>query len=186
VVYTTDDELVRQALPIVKRLARQAWRRLNKRVELEDLVALGCAGAFDAVRRFDPLRARFIPYVTQRVRWTLMTEVRREARRARREAGVVALGGIHPPRSPDPQHALMVKRTSTKLRATVATLDEPARSLLERHYYDEQRIDQAADDLGLHKSTAHRIHKNAVRDLRRKLVRTDEIDTLSETLPSPE
>ena len=48
------------------------------------------------------------------------------------------------------------------LRGALETLEEPARQLIERHYYGGERFDAIAEDLGISKSWACRIHKKAI------------------------
>jgi RNA polymerase sigma factor for flagellar operon FliA len=79
--HPNEDELVRLALPIIQRGARRMWRRLGRRIELDELVSLGLSVALQAARRYDPSKARFPPYLIQRFNWSLMSEMRKHARR---------------------------------------------------------------------------------------------------------
>jgi RNA polymerase sigma factor (sigma-70 family) len=71
----------------------------------------------------------------------------------------------------DPEQALARKRTHDSLRLAIDDLSEPARTLLGRHYFDGERLDAAAHELGISKHSAYRIHRGAVRTLRRRLRR---------------
>ncbi len=77
----TEEELLRLALPIIQRGAQRMWRRLGHRIELDELVSLGLSVALQAARRYDPSKARFPPYLIQRFNWSLMSELRKHARR---------------------------------------------------------------------------------------------------------
>ncbi len=77
----SEEELVRLALPIIHQGAQRMWRRLGRRIELDELVSLGLSVALQAVRRYDPTKARFPPYLIQRFNWSLMSEMRKHARR---------------------------------------------------------------------------------------------------------
>jgi RNA polymerase sigma factor for flagellar operon FliA len=57
------------------------WRRLGERVDLDELVSLGLSVALRAARRYDPSKSRFSPYVLQRFNWSLLSELRKQARR---------------------------------------------------------------------------------------------------------
>jgi len=77
----SEEELVRIALPLVRRRAIRLWRRLGRRVDLDDLISLGLLVAVRAARRFDPARSRFPPYLLQQFNWSLLSEMRKQARR---------------------------------------------------------------------------------------------------------
>ncbi|MEO7329672.1 MAG: sigma-70 family RNA polymerase sigma factor [Minicystis sp.] len=55
------------------------------------------------------------------------------------------------------------------LRGALATLEEPARQLIERHYYGGEQFDAIAEELGISKSWASRIHKKAIGELGKAL-----------------
>ena len=176
-----EHDLLREAQPVVERFARRAWHRLGRRIPLDDLIAVGRAGALDAVRRFDAHRSHFLPYITLRIRWTFMSEIRRVARRSRCEQRILA--SLFSPPSADPQKALTRKQIRSALAAAIDALGEPSRTIVKRHYFAEQRIDRTATELGISFHTAHRLHNRALRDLRRRL---KDLDALDDTLPSEE
>jgi RNA polymerase sigma factor FliA len=64
-----------------------------------------------------------------------------------------------------------VERTEqrARLRAAVASFPDPERTLLERHYFDGERFDLVAKELGLSKSWASRLHTRAVARLTDRL-----------------
>lgn len=54
---------------------------------------------------------------------------------------------------------------ATVVRAAVRTLPERERQLIERHYFGGEPFDEIADDLGISKSWASRLHAQAMRSL---------------------
>lgn len=86
------DALVREYLPLVKRIAYHMMTRLPASVEVDDLIQAGLMGLMDAVDRFDDEQgAHFETYATQRVRGAMLDELReadwvsRNVRRAGRQ-----------------------------------------------------------------------------------------------------
>lgn len=86
------DDLVREYLPMVKRIAYHMMTRLPASVEVDDLIQAGLMGLMDAVDRFDDEQgALFETYATQRVRGAMLDELRdadwvsRNVRRAGRQ-----------------------------------------------------------------------------------------------------
>lgn len=84
--------LVREYLPLVKRIAYHLMTRLPASVEVDDLIQAGLIGLLDAVERFDDSQgANFETYATQRVRGAMLDELReadwasRNVRRAARQ-----------------------------------------------------------------------------------------------------
>ena len=77
-----------------------------------------------------------------------------------------------PSRDPSPEDATIASDLGARLRAAVAELPDQERTLVERHYFGEQTLDQAAASLGLSKSWGSRLHARAIerigRELRRK------------------
>ncbi len=69
--------LVREYLPLVKRIAYHLMTRLPASVEVDDLIQAGLMGLLDAVDRFDDSQgAHFETYATQRVRGAMLDELR--------------------------------------------------------------------------------------------------------------
>lgn len=86
------EDLVREYLPLVKRLADHLMSRLPACVEVDDLIQAGLIGLLDAVKRYDDsLGANFETYATQRIRGAMLDELRgvdwasRNVRRAARQ-----------------------------------------------------------------------------------------------------
>lgn len=71
------DDLIREYLPLVKRIAYHMMTRLPASVEVDDLIQAGLMGLLDAVSRFDDSQgAHFETYATQRVRGAMLDELR--------------------------------------------------------------------------------------------------------------
>jgi len=61
--------------------------------------------------------------------------------------------------------------TLAAVRAAVATLPEQERHLIQRHYFDDVRLDEAAGELGLSKSWGSRLHSRAIESITRHMKR---------------
>lgn len=73
----TEDELIAQHAPLVRRLALQLAGRLPANVELDDLMQAGMMGLLDAVRRYqEQADAKFETYATTRIRGAMLDELR--------------------------------------------------------------------------------------------------------------
>ncbi|KAA0911944.1 RNA polymerase sigma factor FliA [Pusillimonas sp. ANT_WB101] len=74
---STEDLLVAQYVPLVRRLALQLAARLPSSVELDDLVQAGMMGLLDAVRRYKEMpSAQFDTYAVARIRGAMLDELR--------------------------------------------------------------------------------------------------------------
>src|SRR5690606_7285502 len=73
----SEDLLVRQHTPLVRRVALQLVARLPANVELDDLMQAGLMGLLDAARRYREMaEAQFETYATTRVRGAMLDELR--------------------------------------------------------------------------------------------------------------
>lgn len=74
---TSEDLLVGQYAPMVRRLALQLAAKLPPSVELDDLMQAGMMGLLDAVRRYRyDANAQFETYAVTRIRGTMLDELR--------------------------------------------------------------------------------------------------------------
>lgn len=69
----------------------------------------------------------------------------------------------------NPEQEVQQAELLSLLRSEVATLPEPENELVERHYFNGERFDHVAADLGLSKSWASRLHTRAVQRLTKRL-----------------
>jgi RNA polymerase sigma factor FliA len=75
--YTDSEALVREHLPLVKRIAYHMMGRLPASVEVDDLIQAGLIGLLDAAERYDGDQgANFQTYASQRVRGAMIDELR--------------------------------------------------------------------------------------------------------------
>src|SRR5690606_1187085 len=73
----TENQLIAQHAPLVRRLALQLVARLPANVELDDLMQAGMMGLLNAVRRYEVQNdAKFETYATTRVRGAMLDELR--------------------------------------------------------------------------------------------------------------
>lgn len=82
-MYTRDGALDRQRnieqyIPMVRRMAHHLVARLPASVQIEDLMQAGMLGLLDALGRFEEgLGAQFETYATQRIKGSMLDELRR-------------------------------------------------------------------------------------------------------------
>ncbi|MCX7672839.1 MAG: RNA polymerase sigma factor FliA [Thiobacillaceae bacterium] len=152
--------LVREYLPLVKRIAYHLMTRLPACVELDDLVQAGLLGLLDAVERYDDTQgAQFETYATQRIRGAILDELRqadwasRNVRKAARqiEAAIHTLEQRHK-RPPTEQE--IADELKLDIQAFFNLLNDARGAQL--IYYEDLREDEGddflerfADDLAL-------------------------------------
>ncbi len=74
---STEDRLVGQYAPLVRRLALQLVAKLPASVEVDDLMQAGMMGLLDAVRRYQQTaEAQFETYAVTRIRGAMLDELR--------------------------------------------------------------------------------------------------------------
>src|SRR5690554_2569845 len=74
---STEDRLVGQYAPLVRRLALQLVAKLPASVEVDDLMQAGMMGLLDAVRRYQQTAdAQFETYAVTRIRGAMLDELR--------------------------------------------------------------------------------------------------------------
>ncbi|MBF23758.1 MAG: RNA polymerase sigma factor FliA [Pusillimonas sp.] len=73
----SEEQLVTEHAPMVRRLALQLISRLPSSVELDDLLQAGMMGLLDAVRRYQQVpEAQFETYAVTRIRGAMLDELR--------------------------------------------------------------------------------------------------------------
>jgi RNA polymerase sigma factor for flagellar operon FliA len=71
------EELIRQGLPLVRRMAFRMARRLPPNVDVNDLIGAGTEGLLKAVQYYDSQRyPQFEPYAKTRIRGAILDELR--------------------------------------------------------------------------------------------------------------
>lgn len=73
----SEDQLVAQYIPLVRRLAMQMAARLPANIQFDDLTQAGLMGLLDAIRRYERMPdAQFETYATTRIRGAMLDELR--------------------------------------------------------------------------------------------------------------
>lgn len=71
------DQCLREYAPLVKRLAHQMMTKLPYSVQIDDIIQAGMMGLLDAASRYDEFHgAQFETYATQRIRGSMLDELR--------------------------------------------------------------------------------------------------------------
>jgi len=72
------DRLLQQHLPLVRYVARDLWKRIRGKLEIDDLVSAGTVGLINAVENFEPERGlAFSTFATPRIRGSILDHLRR-------------------------------------------------------------------------------------------------------------
>ncbi|MFY0408073.1 sigma-70 family RNA polymerase sigma factor [Solicola sp. PLA-1-18] len=157
VVDTAPDALVRQHMPLVRRLVREVCTRIPSHVDRDDLTGTGMATLVVAARAWDPSRGvTFERYAAIRVRGALLDELRgldwatRSVRRRAREVEqtrnrlAAELGRV-------PSAAELAAATGLTTQELASHADDVARSsVLSLQGFD----DRQADDLDVRRAPA--------------------------------
>ncbi len=82
--------------------------------------------------------------------------------------------GVRDERDPSPEELASKAELVERVRAIVLRLPDAERTLIERHYFADETLDQAAASLGLSKSWGSRLHARAIERIARELRDKDE------------
>jgi len=190
-------EFITQHEKMVHGLANRLRRELSLRGDLEDLIAFGFGGLLEARHRFDPGRGvRFQTFAYHRVRGAMLDGVRKMSQLPRRaherlqaaaeptptaaptaldraftrmsalSAGTVLQGRFG---DESPEAVLLKNESVTRLLQALPSLSPRQRVLVRGFYFEGRSIDAMAQELGISKSWASRLHTNALRALREAL-----------------
>ena len=190
-------EFITQHEKMVHGLANRLRRELSLRGDLEDLIAFGFGGLLEARHRFDLRRGvRFQTFAYHRVRGAMLDGVRKMSQLPRRaherlqaaaeptptaaptaldraftrmsalSAGTVLQGRFG---DESPEEVLLKNESVTRLLQALPSLSPRQRVLVRGFYFDGRSIDAMAQELGISKSWASRLHTNALRALREAL-----------------
>jgi RNA polymerase sigma factor FliA len=98
-------ELINKYGPYVRSLANTVRKQFNSRLDIEDLMAYGTVGLFEAAERFDPkLGANFLTFAHYRIKGAIFDGLRK-------------MGTL---RGPDQRAAYLSERTNSMLTAAAA------------------------------------------------------------------
>lgn len=191
-------ELIAQHEKMVHGLAYRLRRELSLRGDLDDLIAFGFGGLLEAQRRFDPGRGvRFQTFAYHRVRGAMLDGVRKMADLPRRaHERLQASPEVTPTAAPteldraftrisaslstatvlqgsfgaeSPEAALLKNESISRLLRALPRLSPRQRVLVRGFYFEGRSIDSMARQLGISKSWASRLHRNALGELREAL-----------------
>lgn len=191
-------ELIAQHEKMVHGLASRLRRELSLRGDLDDLIAFGFGGLLEAHHRFDPGRGvRFQTFAYYRIRGAMLDGVRKMADLPRRaHERLQAAAEVTPTAAPtaldkaftrmsaslstatvlqgsfgeeSPEAALLKNESITRLLQALPRLSPRQRVLIRGFYFDGRSIDGMAQELGISKSWASRLHRNALDKLREAL-----------------
>jgi len=71
------EKLVKEMLPVVKRIAEDLIHTLPPNVELDDLIQEGVVALLSAIERYDPMRASFKTFVLKRIKGAMYDYLRK-------------------------------------------------------------------------------------------------------------
>ncbi len=189
------NELIRRHETMVRGLAHRLRRELSLRGELDDLIAFGFGGLLEADRRFDPGRGvQFRTFAYHRVRGAMLDGVRKMADLPRRAHERLNASGEGPPTAvpqaldraftrmsatlstasvlqgsfgeESPEAALLKNESVARLLQALPALSPRQRTLVRGFYFEGRSIDGMARELGISKSWASRLHRDALAELR--------------------
>lgn len=189
------EELIAQHRAMVVGLAGRLRRELSLPGGLDDLIAFGFGGLLEAERRFDPARGvRFQAFAYYRVRGAMLDGVRQMATFPRRfhermkaetpseitaaptpiDRTFARISASLTSASPlqgrfaeqSPEAALLQGESVERLLRALAELPERERFLVRGHYFEGRSFEELGEALGISKSWASRLHRQALRTLR--------------------
>jgi RNA polymerase sigma factor for flagellar operon FliA len=189
------EELIAQHRAMVIGIAGRLRRELALQGGLDDLIAFGFGGLLEAKQRFDPGRGvRFQAFAYYRVRGAMLDGVRQMALLPRRihermkaeaptevtaaptpmdrafariSAGLTSaspLQGRYGEQSPE--SAFLRGESIALLLQALAELPERERFLVRGHYFEGRSFEELGRELGISKSWASRLHRQALTELR--------------------
>ena len=124
--------------------------------------ALGIGEALGEARAADPAGRKDVAKCTEALHDTIS--------RLTASFVIASLGQDHDDEANSPETMLLRGESITRVREALAQLPERERALLEGHYLKGRRFDLVAEELGISKSWASRLHTKAL-DRLRKLLR---------------
>lgn len=186
------EELVREHLPLVRKIAGRAAARAPSSVTREELFCAGALGLVDSVTRDQETAGpAFTSYLRTRIRGAIVDELRAQdwlprRARARNERGEVRDGAPNPvavlrfddlPPGParepastdeprDPLCEVERRRERACLLSALEQLDPRDRMVLRLHYFRGMRLKEIGRLLGVSEARVSQIHHRALGRLR--------------------
>ena len=188
-------EFITRHEKMVHGLANRLRRELSLRGDLDDLIAFGFGGLLEARHRFDPGRGvQFQTFAYHRVRGAMLDGVRKMSQLPRRaHARFQTAAETTPTAAPtaldkaftrmsaslttatvlqgrfgdeSPEAVLLKNESVTRLLQALPNLSPRQRVLVRGFCFEGRSIDAMAQELGISKSWASRLHTSALRELR--------------------
>ena len=139
------DRLVREHLPLVRRIAWHVHGSMSTIVEVEDLVQVGLIALVEAAAGFEDRGIPFRQYVATRLRGAMIDELRRQATTTRgamkrRRHYAQAVAALTDPTGRPPEEAAVAARIGVsveRLRADYATADAVRFDSIDEVYADD-------------------------------------------------
>jgi RNA polymerase sigma factor FliA len=153
-------------------------------MERDDLVSWGMMGLVNAARAWDPARSRsFSTLACRAIERMIIRGVNREWRpdREQRTVSMDALisGGSgdggeerfveHLPADENVEQEMLSTERVVALKSALETLSPEQRDLIRRHYFEDEKVQDIAEDLGLTRQGVYSREKVIFRQLREKL-----------------
>jgi len=153
-------------------------------MEREDLVSWGMLGLVNAARAWDPARsASFSTLACRAIERMIIRGVNREWHPEREQATVSLdqlISGGHAEGSEDRfvdqlpadeniERTLLDTERSVALRSALRRLSPEQRQLIQRHYFDDESVQQIAQELGLSRQGIYSREKAIFKQLREEL-----------------
>ena len=153
-------------------------------MERDDLVAWGMMGLVNAARAFDPRRSRsFSTLACRAIERMIIRGVNREWRPDREQANVsldALISGNSGesgddrfvdqlPADENVEATMMNTERAVAVRNALKILPDDQRRLIERHYFDQESVENIARDLGISRQGVYSREKAIFRQLREHL-----------------
>jgi RNA polymerase sigma factor FliA len=153
-------------------------------MERDDLVSWGMMGLVNAARAFDPKRSRsFSTLACRAIERMIIRGVNREWRPDRESANVsldTLISGNagesgddrfvdQLPADENVEADMLSTERSDAVRNALKTLPDDQRRLIERHYFDEESVENIARDLGISRQGVYSREKAIFKQLRERL-----------------
>lgn len=152
-------------------------------MERDDLVSWGMMGLINAARAWDPSRSSFSTLACRAIERMIIRGVNREWKPDREQATVSLdqlIAGNHAeggddrfvdqlPADENVEQTMLVTEQTVTLQSALATLNPDQRQLIERHYFQNERVDDIARDLGISRQGVYSREKAIFRQLRERL-----------------
>jgi len=167
-----EDKLVRKGLDILKAEARRLWYQLGGQVSLDELEEFGYLPLVLLVRKYNPQESPFEIYLSQRLRWAIIDEVRRWTHSRCAAAArwwLIPKYNLRGVLIENPEQIAIRLEGARNIRVAVDNLPFYQKELIRRHYFNNERFDHIAVGFGKSKFWACRQHFKALNNLEDKI-----------------